>query len=395
MMDVLTYCELELKKRGHHADPAQQVAIERLQRCYLEWVDYEAGRSHFLKKWRRSAAPKGVYMWGGVGRGKSFLMNAFCACVPVKKRVRLHFHEFMREVHQQLQTLKGHANPLDMLAAKMAQRYRLICFDEFHITDIADAMLLYRLLHALFEEGVQFVMTSNDRPDQLYPDGLHRERMLSAIALIYEKLDVLHVDGGIDYRHLQGAPSVEPHGDIPIDSDSVAAHLPASVEGLQCYHTPLGAQTHAALLDIFARLTGINLQSQNASEAAVILQIEHRKVSALACAPGVVWFDFQVLCGAARSQNDYLDIARRFHTVIVSNLPELNEDQTLAARRFTWLVDVLYDTQTCLILSSAVPLSELYVGPTLIRQCARTMSRVVEMQTKSYLEKAKARALQH
>jgi len=195
-----TYLQ-ELKARGYRPDEAQQRAVDRLQRCYDEWVAYKARRSNALRKMLvRPDLPRGVYMWGGVGRGKSFLMDAFYSCVPLVRKTRLHFHEFMREVHRQLEELRGRADPLDELARRIAKRYRLICFDEFHVSDVADAMILHRLLDQLFANGVQFVMTSNYRPDLLYPDGLHRDRVLPAIALLQEKLDVLNVDAGVDYR---------------------------------------------------------------------------------------------------------------------------------------------------------------------------------------------------
>ncbi len=385
-MDVLTYCERAFTQRGYTPDATQRAAMERLQRCYTEWLEYAAHQTHFWKRWIRTVPPpKGVYLWGGVGRGKSFLMDAFYACVPIKQRIRMHFHEFMREVHQQLRTLKGRTDPLDVLARRMAKQYRLICFDEFHITDIADAMLLHRLLHALFKEGVQFVMTSNDRPDGLYPDGLHRERMLNAIALLYEKLDVLNVDGGRDYRQI-------PTAQAAVDNAQASLAAPFDPSHPVGYHVPSGPQADAALLAIFRVLTHTAAPSADTLEAPVVLHIEHRSVPAYACVAGVVWFDFQVLCGAARSQNDYLEIARRFHTVIVSNLPQFTEDQALPARRFTWLIDVLYDTPTRLILSATVELPKLYACSTLARQGVRTLSRVVEMQTQRYWLNAGKRA---
>ncbi len=225
-------------------------------------------------------------MWGGVGRGKSFLMDSFYMIVPLQRKTRLHFHEFMREVHRELEELKGTADPLDELARRIAKRYRLICFDEFHVSDIADAMILYRLLDKLFENGVQFVMTSNYDPDTLYPDGLHRDRMLPAIELIKSKLDVINVDAGIDYRQ-------------------------RTLAQVEVYHTPLGAAADKALRDAFARLAAVPDESP-------ILHIEKRELKALRKADGVVWFDFATLCGGPRSQNDYLELASRFHAVILS-----------------------------------------------------------------------------
>src|SRR4051794_24296767 len=200
-MNVSEFYEQALTQRGFQADDAQRRAVDRLQQAYDEWVEYKAQRSNSFKRLiLRPDVPRGVYLWGGVGRGKSFLMDSFYSVVPLVRKTRLHFHEFMRGVHHQLDELKGVADPLDEVARRIAKKYRLICFDEFHVSDIADAMILYNLLRAMFDNGVSFIMTSNYDPDLLYPDGLHRDRMLPTIALLKEKLDVLNVDAGIDYR---------------------------------------------------------------------------------------------------------------------------------------------------------------------------------------------------
>jgi cell division protein ZapE len=200
-MNVEEFYQNALQQRDFKADPAQRRAVDRLQRSYEEWVAFKGQRSNSFKRLiNRPEVPRGVYMWGGVGRGKSFLMDSFFSVVPLVRKTRLHFHEFMRSVHRQLDELKGVANPLDEVARRIAKKYRLICFDEFHVSDIADAMILYNLLTALFENGVSFIMTSNYDPDLLYPDGLHRDRMLPTIALLKAKLDVINVDAGVDYR---------------------------------------------------------------------------------------------------------------------------------------------------------------------------------------------------
>ena len=196
-----THLDQTLAARGYTLDAAQQAAAERLQQLFEGWAEYKARRSNALTRMlRHPPIPRGVYLWGGVGRGKSFLMDAFFADVPLIRKTRLHFHEFMRGVHHELDELKGTENPLDAVAERIARRFRLICFDEFHVSDIADAMILHRLLVRLFDLGVGFVMTSNYPPEGLYPDGLHRDRVLPAIALLKERLDVLNVDAGIDYR---------------------------------------------------------------------------------------------------------------------------------------------------------------------------------------------------
>ena len=354
-MNVNEYYENELQTRGYQSDAAQLAAVERLQRCYDEWVVYKARRSNAFKKLIvRPDLPRGIYMWGGVGRGKSFLMDSFFAVVPVQRKTRLHFHEFMREVHRELEELKGTADPLDELARRVAKRYRLICFDEFHVSDIADAMILYRLLDRLFGAGVQFVMTSNYDPDLLYPDGLHRDRLLPAIELIKSKLDVINVDAGTDYRK-------------------------RTLSQVTAYHTPLGAGADKALRDDFAKLAAVPDESP-------ILRIEKRELKALRKADGVVWFDFATLCGGPRSQNDYLELASRFHAVILSEVPKMSPRNASEARRFTWLIDVFYDHKVKLLMSAAVPAEELYVEGPMANEFARTVSRITEMQSKEYLE---------
>ncbi|MCG1054465.1 AFG1 family ATPase [Mycetohabitans sp. B5] len=354
-MNVTEYYEKELAERGYQADVAQQRAISRLQRCYDDWLAYKARRSNAFRKWiTRAEPPRGVYMWGGVGRGKSFLMDSFYAVVPVQRKTRLHFHEFMREVHRELEVLKGRADPLDELARLVAKRYRLICFDEFHVSDIADAMILYRLLLKLFDNGVQFVMTSNYEPSTLYPDGLHRDRLLPAIDLINERLDVLNVDAGTDYRQ-------------------------RTLAQVQTYHTPLGAHADRALREAFARLAAVPDENP-------VLHIEKREIKTLRRADGVVWFDFATLCGGPRSQNDYLELATRFHTIILSDVPQMAPRMASEARRYTWLIDVLYDHKVKLLMSAAVPAEQLYVEGPMANEFARTVSRIIEMQSKEYLE---------
>ncbi|AOJ70830.1 MULTISPECIES: cell division protein ZapE [Burkholderia] len=354
-MNVTEYYEHELKTRGYQSDAAQRAAVERLQRCYAEWVAYKARRSNAFKKLViRPDLPRGVYMWGGVGRGKSFLMDSFYAIVPVQRKTRLHFHEFMREVHRELEELKGQADPLDELARRIAKRYRLICFDEFHVSDIADAMILYRLLDRLFSNGVQFVMTSNYDPDDLYPDGLHRDRMLPAIALLKDRLDVLNVDGGVDYRQ-------------------------RTLTQVRMYHTPLGADADRALRHAFGQLAAVPDESP-------ILHIEKREIKALRRADGVVWFDFATLCGGPRSQNDYLELASRFHAIVLSEVPQMSPRMASEARRFTWLIDVLYDHKVKLLMSAAVAAEDLYIEGPMANEFSRTVSRIVEMQSKEYLE---------
>ena len=353
-MSVRQAYEAELEARGYVSDPAQLRAVDALERCSNEWVAYKEQRSNAFKKLiHHPDTPRGVYMYGGVGRGKSFLMDCFYNAVPIRRKTRLHFHEFMREVHRELRDLQGTVNPLDELAKRMARRYKLICFDEFHVAEITDALILHRLLSALFANGVGFVTTSNFKPDDLYPGGMHRERILPAIELLNVHLEVLSVDNGTDYRR-------------------------RTLEQVNTYHTPLGEKADAELLDAFNRLA-------ESKEENPVLQIESRQIQARRKAGGVVWFDFKTLCGGPRSQNDYLEIATQFHTVMLGNVPVMPPRMASEARRFTWLIDVLYDRRIKLIMSAEARPEALYLEGPLAHEFPRTISRLNEMQTAAFL----------
>lgn len=354
-MNVEQFYQQALDKRGYAADAAQLQAIARLQRCFDEWSAYKGARSSRIKRIiNRPSVPRGVYMWGGVGRGKSFLMDSFYSVVPLIRKTRIHFHEFMRDVHRQLDEMKDIADPLDEVAKRVAKKYRLICFDEFHVSDIADAMILYNLLKPLFDHGVSFIMTSNYAPDTLYPDGLHRDRMLRTIELIKERMDVINVDAGYDYRQ-------------------------RALEQVQSYLCPLSADTDSALREAFVKVA--ETEDQDAR-----IDIEGRELRALRRAGGVVWFDFATLCGGPRSQNDFLEIASRFHTVILSGIPQMSAAMSSEARRFTWLIDVFYDQRVKLLMSAAVEPEQLYTAGSLSNEFHRTVSRIVEMQSREYME---------
>ena len=347
-----------LAERGYTADPAQLHALDSLERCENEWADYKARRSNALTKLiSRPPIPRGVYMYGGVGRGKSFLMDCFFNAVPLQRKTRLHFHEFMREVHRELAELHGTVNPLQELGKLMARRYRLICFDEFHVSDVTDAMILHRLLEALFENRVSIITTSNFKPDDLYPNGLHRDRILPAIELLKARLEVVSVDNGTDYRQL-------------------------TLGQVGLYHTPLGVAADAAMTDAFERLA-------EAKEESPLLRIEHRELRARRRAGGVVWFDFKELCGGPRSQNDYLELATQFHALLLSGVPQMSPRNASEARRFTWLVDVLYDRRVKLILSAEVEPEALYTEGPLAHEFPRTVSRLREMQSAEFLALAR------
>ncbi len=347
-----------LAARGFRSDEAQLHALDALERCEHEWADYKARRGNALTKLlRHPPIPRGVYMWGGVGRGKSFLMDCFFQAVPLTRKTRLHFHEFMREVHRELQELKGTVDPLDELGRRIARRFRLICFDEFFVADVTDAMILHRLLAALFANRVSIVTTSNFHPDGLYPNGLHRDRILPAIELLKRQLEVVNVDAGTDYRQ-------------------------QTLAGIATYHCPLDAAAELALTRAFDQLA-------EARDENPVMQIEHRALPALRRAGGVVWFDFKTLCGGPRSQNDYLEIASRFHTVLLSGVPQMSPRLASEARRFTWLVDVLYDRRVKLLLSAAVPAEQLYTEGPLAHEFPRTVSRLHEMRSAEYLALAR------
>jgi cell division protein ZapE len=343
-----------LAARGYTADPSQLVALSALERCENEWIDYKARRGNAVTKLLvRPPIPRGVYMHGGVGRGKSFLMDCFFQSVPLTRKTRLHFHEFMREVHRELQDLKGTADPLQELGRLISRRFRLICFDEFHVADVTDAMILHRLLESLFANRVSIVTTSNFHPDGLYPNGLHRDRILPAIELLKSKLEVINVDGGIDYRR-------------------------RTLDRIKLYHTPLDSGAERALTVAFEQLA-------EARDEDPIVFIEQRQITARHKAGGVIWFDFKSLCGGPRSQNDYLEIATRFHTVILSGVPQMPPRMASEARRFTWLIDVLYDRRVKLIISAEVPADQLYPEGPLAHEFPRTVSRLLEMQSAEFL----------
>ena len=348
--DVVTLYEQSLAQRGFVSDPAQWRAVERLQRLYEEWSAYKARRSSALKRLLvHPDLPKGVYLWGPVGRGKSFLMDAFYRCVPLVRKRRVHFHHFMREIHRELDELRGTEDPLAAVAERTARRYRLICFDEFHVSDIADAMILGRFLEQAMDRGVEFVMTSNYHPDALYPNGLQRERFLPAIELIKNRLDIVGVDNGTDYRRLK-------------------------MERMKVYH--IGSD--APLAKIFDELRDVEEERQP-------LDVEGRTIRYRKRAGGLVWFDFDVLCGGPRSYADYVDLAKRFHTVMLSGVPRMEAKDSDAARRFTWLVDVFYDDRVNLIVSAAAQPEDLFATGEQAAEFERTVSRLHEMQTVEYL----------
>ena len=351
-----------LAKRGIEADPAQRKAAQRLQTFYDGLLAFKAARRGTLRKLlTRPTLPKGVWFWGGVGRGKSFLMDCFFDAVPYQRKRRVHFHAFMREIHESLRAHRNESDPLAKVAARIARETRLMCFDEFHVSDIADATILGRLMKALFDAGVLFCITSNYPPSNLYPNGIQRELFLPAIALLNEKLDVIEVDAGIDYRL-------------------------RALEQAGVYLTPDSAETRATMHQIFNQIAGGEGHARAVDVLGRELPVLHR-------APGVIWFDFQTLCEGHRSQNDYLWIADRHHTLFLSGVRKLAADEASAARRFTWLIDVLYDHRVKLIVSADCATEGIYTEGLQASEFKRTESRLIEMRSHEYLASAHRREL--
>lgn len=350
----------DLDDPAFSADPAQAAAVEKLQDLYLRLNRPSAKGSLQRLRQRLGMARgprepvRGLYFWGGVGRGKTYLMDLFYESLPFQQKLRVHFHRFMRGVHQALREQSGTKNPLDVVAGQIAERARVICFDEFFVSDITDAMLLSGLFESLFARGVCLVATSNIAPDGLYRDGLQRARFLPAIELLKRHTEVVNVDGGVDYRL-------------------------RTLERAELYHYPLDAAADESLMDSFRHL------APEPGKPDAVVDIEGRAITARFLADDVVWFDFEVLCGGPRSQNDYIELAREFHAVLVSNVPQMSADNEDKARRFINMVDEFYDRSIKVVLSAAVPLESLYSHGRLAFEFERTRSRLREMQSHDYL----------
>jgi|SRR5690554_1286137 len=348
----------DLQRPGFVADASQAQAVAKLQALHLRLQSP-------LKKpswWQRLTGQvqlepvRGLYLWGGVGRGKTYLMDSFYESLPLTRKIRVHFHRFMRRVHDDLKRLAGHKNPLELVADGIAAEAQVICFDEFFVSDITDAMILAGLLRELFARGVTLVATSNIPPHGLYQDGLQRERFLPAIALLQQHTEVVNIDGGIDYR-LRALSQAE------------------------LYYSPLGAAAEAGLQSAFARLAPPGAQVREGQ----VIEVENRPIPVRKLVEDVAWFDFAALCDGPRSQNDYIELAREFHAVLVSDIPLLGGSKDDQAKRFIYLVDVFYDRGVKLVVSAAAPLHQLYAGGKLAFEFARTESRLLEMQSHEYL----------
>lgn len=351
----LTWYQAASQQAAFIRDAAQARAIEHLDRLWTELMMFKRKRNRFLGRSLRSPQlPKGLYFYGGVGRGKSFLMDAFYGCLPYRRKRRVHFHAFMAEIHQRLRGLKSEANPLKAVAAEIAKETRVLCFDEFHVSDIADAMILGRLLENLFNEGVVLVATSNYAPSELYPQGQNRSSFLPTIALIEEKLTILNVDGGEDYRH-------------------------RTLTAAEVFYIPANDENERKLADLFTQVTAG--QAERPSE----IEIHGRMLRCKKRMDKAIWFDFRMLCFGPRSQADYLYLSEHYEMIFVSGIEKLSQAERAEARRLTWLIDVMYDYRVKFCATCDVPVDEIYVEGDFAQEFVRTASRLTEMQSQEYL----------
>jgi len=374
-MTPMSRYRADLERDDFSYDAAQENAVKHLQRLYDDLQRTPApkpsnaisGGSKFSKVAgllgkRKPSEPEmsgkppvmGLYFWGGVGRGKTYLVDVFYESLPFDRKMRTHFNRFMQRVHRELDVHKGEKNPLTQIAATFASEARVICFDEFYVKDITDAMILGNLMEALFAQGVVLVATSNIVPDDLYKDGLQRTRFLPAIDLLKRHCEVVNVDSGVDYRL-------------------------RALEQVEIFHSPLDAEAEQLLAKSFRSVAG-NDGRENAA-----LTINQRELQTRRLHEGVVWFDFKMLCDGPRSQNDYIELSREFHTVLVSDVPKMGAGTDDQARRFISMVDEFYDRAVKLLLSAETEVESLYTGGNLNFEFERTLSRLQEMQSRDYL----------
>ncbi|NVZ82297.1 cell division protein ZapE [Pseudomonas yamanorum] len=361
-MTPLERYQADLKRPEFFHDAAQETAVRHLQRLYDDLVQASQNKPGMFSKLfgKKDHTPvKGLYFWGGVGRGKTYLVDTFFEALPFKEKVRTHFHRFMKRVHEEMKTLPGEKNPLTIIAKRFSEEARVICFDEFFVSDITDAMILGTLMEELFKNGVTLVATSNIVPDGLYKDGLQRARFLPAIALIKQNTDIVNVDSGVDYR---------------------LRHL----EQAELFHYPLNEVAQESLRKSFRALTPECTQAIENDK----LIIENREIIALRTCDDVAWFDFRELCDGPRSQNDYIELGKIFHAVILSGVEQMSVTTDDIARRFINMVDEFYDRNVKLIISAEVELKDLYTGGRLNFEFQRTLSRLLEMQSHEFLSRA-------
>ena len=370
-----------LQAEGQTLDEGQRFGLAALERCASDWQHYKAQRGGRLARMLiHPPIPRGVYLWGGVGRGKTFLMDAFYQVVRIERKLRVHFHAFMRATHKEMYDLKGTEDPLAEVALRVARRYRLICFDEFHISDIADAMILQRLLQALVDARVGFVMTSNYPPSGLYPDGLHRDRLLPAIAMLERSQEVVGLGPGMDYR--RGIMTTESTG-IGNKAVSLAPgdewNTPAFIEPEGFYQVSPDGEVPESLKVLFDHAAGDSIEANGS------LQIEGRDVPFVKKSASAIWFKASTLLYGPRSMHDYLWLAERYAFMLIEDLEPLSSAQFSEARRLTWLIDILYDHRVRLAVSARTEPSLLYTQGPLSGEFERTVSRLTEMRTERYL----------
>ena len=357
-MTPLERYKQDLERDDFSYDPAQEMAVKHLQRLYDDLVAYQPPKKSFLKSLFGKPEVKepamGLYFWGGVGRGKTYLVDTFYDSLPFEEKMRVHFHRFMQRVHDDLRKYDGEKNPLTLVASNLASEIRVLCLDEFFVKDITDAMILAGLLGELFNNGVALVTTSNIVPDGLYENGLQRARFLPAIDLLKQYTEVVNVDSGVDYRL-------------------------RALEQAEIFHYPLDSAANESLAKSFK---SIALGEGSVGES---IEINHRQMKTQRIHDDVVWFDFDELCDGPRSQNDYIELAKEFHTVLLSDVPQMKRDTDDQARRFINLVDEFYDRNVKLIISAEAGIPDLYLGGNLSFEFDRTVSRLLEMQSHEYL----------
>lgn len=353
----------DLKQEGFQYDAAQEHAVNCLQRLFEDLQNKPIPVSGFkkvLSGWKKTYSKqkpvtiKGLYFWGGVGRGKTYLVDTFYDCLPFNNKMRVHFHRFMHRVHEELKTLHGQSDPLKIIAERFSKETCIICFDEFFVSDITDAMILGTLFEELFARKVTLVATSNIVPDDLYRNGLQRARFIPAINLINEHCEIVNVDSGVDYRL-------------------------RTLEQAEIYHCPLDEQASSNLNTYFNQLS----VEKGTSDKTIV--INNRDLLAVQESKGVVHFEFSVLCESARSQGDYMEISKLYHTVLMANVTQMTTDHDDTTRRFIALVDEFYERNVKLIISAEVTLEELYSGERLSFEFKRCLSRLQEMQSHTYL----------
>ncbi len=358
-MTPAQYYQLQLNEGRIKKDPQQTQVVSELQRIYLELITQNKPRSHVFGQLMQSISVKkpvkGLYVFGNVGAGKTFLIDIFYHCYPLKK-LRLHFHQFMQRMHDELTRLQGRKNPIDEVAKNLSKETTVLCFDEFFVDDVVDAMILSKLLQALFKYGICLVTTSNISPDNLYKDGLQRERFLPAIHLLRDHTAIMHLHSEHDYR---------------------LEHL--AKEGV--YFTPLDASAEKHMEKSFRHF------SNNQPDDSQPLILFDRKIIIRKQAGGVIWFDFMDLCDIPRSQKDYLELTKNYHTILISNIPAITSDQNNLITAFINLIDVLYDAGTQLVVSAETDIDSLYLEGRMKNTFKRITSRLKEMQSRFYMEK--------